>query len=1191
MTIVAYTNDARQVVQDLKEIPELINITLEQLVECLPTYEHFRFALVHKANNSLRPHLVRIYEGYLHFCILAHRYAVEPSYKFVARTTISASGRHELEQCIAVIDVQAKHLERTAISLIFVGVEETRKTVIDMKRQLSTNAPGQISKFWSNVPGLLTAEFKGRDQELQWMRHALTSAIHFERRRIGLYGMTGIGKTQLMLKYEERFHSEYTSSIFLTSGSQEKLIESVNQLVELLELPERGGSNPAVNLNALRQWLRANTNWLLLIDNVGDLEYDTILDLLSSTSEGHVILTSQRRGAMESITGRHTMCLEITEPSVEDCVDIFFEGCGMKATVANRKFAQVIVRDVGYLPHAVKQCASYIKENGIDLEEYLDRYSKAPEKVLGWQDSYSKRREPISKHFVMILQHLRENHVDAANLLRLFSVLQPEAIPVFDHWCREQDTAKKPQTAPYATDQSNFLNIIARVACCISPRTSKSKDRLISLQDTSCDTSETANVVKDNERLYKAIAKLVDFSLVRRLSEKNVLWMHDLTRRSIGQSIPDSDRTQFLRLAIQVLYHSFPKKDNTLKERLIVDAYLNQSVELIEQARKTSIVQWDYVPLMVICAQCMRNRGNYPRAIDWFKMAMPEYQRNFGNIHSRVASLLHNMALTYHEASDLDDAEKTYVAARDMRRQLFEEDSVEVLDTMNKLAACIERQGRLKEGEAMFDSTYKGFKQRLGIMDPITLAAAHNLALCFANQGRVAEAEVLYRETLQRSEDAFGPEDFGTLKTLGNLAVAVDQSGRLDEAEPLYQRALAAYTKLCGADDMLTLRVRSNIACLYRQQGRFADAETSMRDAVGAFVTIFGDDHFHTAVALYDLGEILLEKGALDKSQGLLALALEKMNAKSAQHPLTFRVLDALGILHREAGNLFQADYFSALACSQNEALLGRDDPFTLVAANNRAEYLHVAGQYQESWDLYVRCLDGFRKLLPARHPHILMVLNNLGRLSWLLPTKDPWSFFLEALADSTSLLGPRHRCTVTIAMNIARTKFSQGNHIDAETAMLEVLELYKVTLGVEHPYVGTANFHCGMCYASTAQSNDLLKARSAFLDASDCFLKAFGPRHPNYIMSVCMLVRILQELQQSDDAETYRSVLETIPQDQTAGRYINVGDTSLTYMALALIDTFDWKSIVSLPFGETIRLRWGRKNVWREPEPAILED
>ena len=138
MTIVACTDDARQVVQTLKEIPELINNTLEQLVECLPSYEHIGSALLHKANNPLCPHLVRIYEGYLYFCILAYRYAVEPSYskqgfrlfdddlmsaESFVHDTISGSRRHELEQCIAVVDVQAKHLERTAINLIFIGVE------------------------------------------------------------------------------------------------------------------------------------------------------------------------------------------------------------------------------------------------------------------------------------------------------------------------------------------------------------------------------------------------------------------------------------------------------------------------------------------------------------------------------------------------------------------------------------------------------------------------------------------------------------------------------------------------------------------------------------------------------------------------------------------------------------------------------------------------------------------------------------------------------------------------------------------------------------------------------------------------------------------------------------------------------------------------------------------------------------
>lgn len=76
---------------------------------------------------------------------------------------------------------------------------ETRKAVSDMTRQKSSSALDQSSKFWSNVPGLLTTEFKGRDRELQWMRDALTSTSStFERRRIGLYGMTGIGKTQLV---------------------------------------------------------------------------------------------------------------------------------------------------------------------------------------------------------------------------------------------------------------------------------------------------------------------------------------------------------------------------------------------------------------------------------------------------------------------------------------------------------------------------------------------------------------------------------------------------------------------------------------------------------------------------------------------------------------------------------------------------------------------------------------------------------------------------------------------------------------------------------------------------------------------------------------------------------------------------------------------------------------------------------
>jgi hypothetical protein len=118
------------------------------------------------------------------------------------------------------------------------------------------------------------------------------------------------------------------------------------------------------------------------------------------------------------------------------------------------------------------------------------------------------------------------------------------------------------------------------------------------------------------------------------------------------------------------------------------------------------------------------------------------------------------------------------------------------------------------------------------------------------------------------------------------------------------------------------------------------------------------------------------------------------------------------------------------MAYEFNQALLGGDDPFTLVSANSRAEYLHNERQYQEALDLYMTSLKGFRKLLPAGHPHILMVQNSLGRLAWPLQsgTRKALVCFEEAYDSFKDLVGSKHPCTLTVAMNIARSEFAMGH-------------------------------------------------------------------------------------------------------------------------------------------------------------------
>lgn len=67
------------------------------------------------------------------------------------------------------------------------------------KIQHSANGSLQPPSQYSYIPGLLSAKFRGRDQELIWLRDTLTSSVSpHVRRRAGLYGMTGIGKSQIV---------------------------------------------------------------------------------------------------------------------------------------------------------------------------------------------------------------------------------------------------------------------------------------------------------------------------------------------------------------------------------------------------------------------------------------------------------------------------------------------------------------------------------------------------------------------------------------------------------------------------------------------------------------------------------------------------------------------------------------------------------------------------------------------------------------------------------------------------------------------------------------------------------------------------------------------------------------------------------------------------------------------------------
>lgn len=790
-------------------------------------------------------------------------------------------------------------------------------------------------------------------------------------------------------------------------------------------------------------------------------------------------------------------------------------------------------------------------------------------------------RPSISTPFTISLQSLEKNYPDSSNLLRLFGFFEPEFIPYLHGWKRNEHYELRRRNP-----EKTKGHIFRRLFCSATfPNKAKAFNKKspgnTNIILASQVSESVTDLVKRDSILDDAIHKLWSLSLVRRIGD-NGIWIHELTHHFIRQTIPPDEYQDWLCLAIEVLYHTFPASDTTASERSAVDTFLPQATSVLKQARERGLEVEKYAKLSSICGTCYQNRGSYGKAIDYFEIARPAFETQLGTKDPRTLTLMHRIGWSHRESGNLALCEKYHRRVLADRLSILGPHATETLDSMNDLASTIERQGRLKEAEKLFSQSYEGQKQAFGLKDRRVLACAHNLALCYANQGKLRDGIILYEIALKGTEEVFGADYPGTLKTLSNLAVAIDHQGRLKEAENLNNRALDGYCKILGRDHLLTLRVRSNLSGLHRAQGRYVRAEEMIREVLEVFLKVLGPDHFHVAIAYYDLGEILHEEGRLQEARKCyqLSVAVMESDSCSPNHPLLLRTLDAFGILCRESGDLQEAELLATRAYESNLDLLGWDDPYTLVAANNFGEMLHAQGKRAEARSIYDRCLASFTKLLGEDHPHCMMVLNNLGRLAY---NEEHYctaiKMFQSAKRGYGSSLGEDHPCTLRVDVSLARTYLAMGQPEDAKRFMHQAHDQFCIILGESNPNVMITEHYLGEIYYSQGQNK---KAEEHFSKAARGYELSFGNEHPNF----CITMRFLDEINAKEPtvASPESAMDSNLETDQRKESSYPLRDP------LSTTSTLNVNPSEILPWGETTRFRWGRKTCWREANESRLD-
>jgi CO dehydrogenase nickel-insertion accessory protein CooC1 len=110
-----------------------------------------------------------------------------------------------------------------------------------------------------------------------------------------LYGLGGVGKTQLALEYAHRFAADY-GVIWWIDAEQPVLIpEQFGRLARALDPPTRGSVTDSVQ--QVQAELARRSDWLLIFDNAEQVED---VAQYRSPGSGHVLVTSVSRAGVRS---------------------------------------------------------------------------------------------------------------------------------------------------------------------------------------------------------------------------------------------------------------------------------------------------------------------------------------------------------------------------------------------------------------------------------------------------------------------------------------------------------------------------------------------------------------------------------------------------------------------------------------------------------------------------------------------------------------------------------------------------------------------------------------------------------------------------------------------------------------------------------------------------------------------------
>jgi tetratricopeptide (TPR) repeat protein len=786
-----------------------------------------------------------------------------------------------------------------------------------------------------NVPFRRNPYFTGRDNVLLTLHDTLTSGKKAALTQPqAINGLGGIGKTQIAVEFAYRYCDKYKAILWTRADSDEVLISDFVNIAHLLDLPQKDVQDQNLVVIAVKRWLQTNKDWLLILDNVEDLEM--INNFLPTMTAGHILLTTRIQA-----TGTFAQPVEIEKMEREEGATFLLRRARLikpQATLedapeANRSKAKEISQAMDGLPLALDQAGAYIEETKCGLSHYFALYQEKRAELLKKRGRMiSSHPESVTTTFSLSLEKVEIANPAAAELLRLFAFLHSDDIP--EEIISEGASEIVSKFEPFATDST---------------------------------------------KLDEAIGELLKYSLIKRNADSNLISIHRLVQAVIKDEMKKASKKRWAEIAVYAVSNIFPTFAYTSWSQC--QRYILQTQACADMIKQWNIISTTAIKLLHNAADFLQKSALYTEAEALYKQSLDIIQKTFGSENSYFTKQLNALGLLYKAQGKYDLSELCFKRALAIAERIKEPASSKVYYIHN-LAQLYDDQGKYIQAEALFKRALVILNKAFGEMHPDIAICLDSLAALYTHQGKYTEAEKLYRQaqTIWEKVVDLGHPDLAT--NLNNLAVLYHEQGKNELAESLLRRVLDIRERFFGPNHPDVANVLNQLASVYLDQERYVEAESLHQRQLAIYQSTFGPKHPEVARCFNNIALLYHRQKKFERAE-LLYKQAEAIweEILEPNHPDIATNLNNQGGLYNDQGMYEQAEQYYQRALTMIEQTQGPNSRSVIEVLNNLASVYHEQKKYDQAKLLYRRSLATSKKILGTEHPTTVTISNNYSLL------------------------------------------------------------------------------------------------------------------------------------------------------------------------------------------------------------------